>query len=132
LMYIASVVATQLFAEADPEHFDSLSTSFLSMFQVTTGDDWAAVTRRATDVYPAAWLFFIFYIVLSTYIVLNLFIAVAVEALDRETEEDRAELMGELEEVEHTVDDSTAAVLKSLAELKEQVAALEARLEPGR
>ena len=69
------------------------------MFQVTTGDDWAAVTRRTTDVYPAAWLFFILYIVLSTYIVLNLFIAVAVEALDRETEEDRAELKEEVEEI---------------------------------
>jgi voltage-gated sodium channel len=125
LMYISAVVATQLFAAADPEHFGTLSESVLSMFQITTGDDWAAVTRQATDAHPSAWLFFILYIVLSTYIVLNLFIAVAVEALDREIEEELEEMT---EEVEQVMDDSTAAVLASLEQLREQVASLEARL----
>ena len=129
LMYISAVVSTQLFADVDPEHFGSLTESLLSMFQITTGDDWAAVTRPATDAHPSAWLFFIVYIVLSTYIVLNLFIAVAVEALDREIEEELEEMS---DDVEQAMDASTTAVLASLDELKAQVAALEARLEGSR
>ena len=125
LLYIGAVMATQLFGGVDPEHFGSLGTSLLSMFQITTGDDWANVVRPATDAYPWAWLFFILFIVLATYIVLNLFIAVAVEALDRETTESREELA---EEIGEDIDESSAAILAALADLQAQVAALEARL----
>ncbi|WP_205471757.1 ion transporter [Nocardioides sp. SYSU D00038] len=122
VMYIAAVVSTQLFGGTDPEHFGSLGTSLLSLFQVTTGDDWANVIRPVTDAYPAAWLFFIAFIVVATYIVLNLFIAVAVEALDRESEEDR-------EEIEEAVDESTVKILAAIDDLRRQVSALEARLD---
>ena len=53
LIYICAVVATQLFGDADPEHFGSLSTSLRSMFQITTGDDWAAVIARHRGRAPA-------------------------------------------------------------------------------
>lgn len=127
LLYIGAVMATQLFGDVDPEHFGSLGTSLLSMFQITTGDDWANVVRPATDAYPWAWAFFILFIVMATYIVLNLFIAVAVEALDRETTESREELV---EEITEELDESSTAILAALADLKAQVAALEARLPP--
>ena len=126
LLYIFSVMATQLYGDVDPTHFGDLGTATLSMFQITTGDDWANVIRPTTDAEPTAWIFFILYIVLATYIVLNLFIAVAVEALDRETEETNEELAAEMEEA---MDESTEAILASLDELKGQVAALEARLD---
>jgi len=127
LIYIGSVVATQLFGDTDPEHFGSLSRSLQSMFQVTSGDDWANVIRTTTDEHPGAYVFFLVYIVLSTYIVLNLFIAVAVEALETEQEEELGELK---EEVEVAMDAQTEAILVSIADLKTQVSALEARLSP--
>jgi voltage-gated sodium channel len=73
-------------------------------------------------------VFFVVYIVLATYIVLNLFIAVAVEALEKEADEDREELRSEVDEVEQAVDESTQAILASLADLEAQVSALEERL----
>lgn len=127
LLYISSVVATQLFGATDPEHFGTLTSSLLSMFQITTGDDWANVIRPTTEARPGAWVFFIVYIVLATYIVLNLFIAVAVEALDRESEETADEMV---QEVEQAMDESTVTILEAIDELKAQVSALEARLDP--
>ena len=78
--------------------------------------------------HPWSYVFFVVYIVLSTYIVLNLFIAVAVEALDRQEDEARDELRHEVDEVEQAVDESSTAILAALADLKSQVAALERRL----
>jgi voltage-gated sodium channel len=126
LMYISAVVSTQLFADADPEHFGTLSQSVLSMFQITTGDDWAHVIAPTAAEHPWSYVFFVVYIVLSTYIVLNLFIAVAVEALEKETEEELEELK---DDVEDAMDASTAAILASIADLKAQVTALEERLD---
>lgn len=128
LLYVSAVMSTELFGATDPEHFGSLGSSLLSLFQVTTGDDWANVVRPTAEAHPWAWGFFVGFVVISTYVVLNLFIAVAVEALDRQTEEDNTEMV---DEVEHHMDESTTAILTAIEDLKAQVSALEARLGPG-
>jgi voltage-gated sodium channel len=87
VLYIGSIIATQLYGHTDPEQFGTLLKSMLSMFQVLTGDDWANVIRDTTDRHPTSWIFFICFIVIATYIVLNLFVAVAVEALERKSDE---------------------------------------------
>ncbi|MEV7397226.1 ion transporter [Aeromicrobium sp. NPDC092404] len=121
LVYVSGVMATQVFGTTDPDHFGDLPTSLLSLFQVMTGDDWAAVVRPVTDEHPWAWGFFILYILASTYIVLNLFIAVAVEALERQSDDDTREIVDEIEE-------GDTEILGALAELKDEVAALRAEL----
>jgi voltage-gated sodium channel len=121
LVYITGVMSTHVFGETDPEHFGNLPTSLLSLFQVMTGDDWAAVTRPVTDAHPWAWGFFILYILASTYIVLNLFIAVAVEALERQSDDDTREIVDEIEE-------GDTEILAALTELRDEVASLRAEL----
>lgn len=80
VMYIYAVIATELFAPA--EHYQDLGRSFSSLFRVLIGDGWGdVVTPVATT--PGAWTLFISYSVVTAIIVLNLFIAVAVEAMDR-------------------------------------------------
>lgn len=121
LVYVSGVVSTQLFSATDPEHFGDLPTSLLSLFQVMTGDDWANVVRPVTDAHPGAWVFFISYILVSTYIVLNLFIAVAVEALDRQTEDDKREIVDEVEESERLVLDAVTELRAEVAALREEL-----------
>ena len=95
------------------------------MFQVMTGDDWAKVIRPVTDEHPAAWGFFITYILISTYIVLNLFIAVAVEALEKQHEEDDNEVIEEVEQAE-------SDVLAAIKSLQSEVADLRTEISQGR
>ena len=49
-----------------------------------TTDDWAAVARQAMQTHPLAWIFFVVYILVSTFAVLNLFIAVVVRAMEQQ------------------------------------------------
>lgn len=80
VMYIYAVIATELFAPA--EHYQNLGASLASLFRVLVGDGWSdVVTPVATT--GGAWVFFISYSVVTAVVVLNLFIAVAVEAMDR-------------------------------------------------
>jgi voltage-gated sodium channel len=118
-------MSTQMFSSTDPENFGDLPTSLLSMFQVMTGDDWAKVIEPVTDEHPAAWGFFISYILISTYIVLNLFIAVAVEALEKQHEEDDNEVIDEVEKAE-------SDVLAAIESLRSEVADLRTELSEGR
>jgi len=119
------VMSTQMFSSTDPENFGNLPRSLLSMFQVMTGDDWAKVINPVTDEHPAAWGFFITYILISTYIVLNLFIAVAVEALEKQHEEDDNEVIEEVEQAE-------SDVLAAIKSLQSEVADLRTEISQGR
>lgn len=119
VMYIASVLSTELFAETDPEHFGSLGTAFQSMFQITTGDDWAGVVHTVATRNSWAWVFFAVYVIIATYVVLNLFVAVAVEALDRQSDD----------AIEDAVDEVELVLHESLREVREELKAIRHQLE---
>lgn len=100
VVYVAAVMATRLFASAAPQYFGDLGQSLWSLFQVTTGEAWPDIAEEVMAEQPMAWVFFLVFILISTFVVLNLFLAVVVNAMesvrvqeaeDRATEaEDRA------------------------------------------
>lgn len=80
--YIYAVLGTQLFATAAPEYFGDLGKSFFTLFQVMTGESWSeAVARPIMRIYPYAWIYFISYIIIVSFIVLNMVIGVIVDSI---------------------------------------------------
>jgi voltage-gated sodium channel len=92
LFYVFAVMATQLFGAAFPELFGNLARSAFTLFAVMTLETWVdGVVKPVMEQYPYAWLFFIPYILITTFAVLNLFIAVIVNAMQTEHENARKE-----------------------------------------
>lgn len=90
LFYVSGVMATMLFKDSFPNEFGSLSASLFSLFQVMTLDNWSVLTRAMLEVHPWAAFFFVPYILLSAFTVLNLFIAVIVDAMQHLREDNTA------------------------------------------
>jgi voltage-gated sodium channel len=85
LFYVFAVMATKLFGEDFPNFFGTLGASGFTLFQIMTLEDWAAgIVRPVMEKYPFAWLFFVPYIVVVTFAVLNLFIGIVVGAMQAE------------------------------------------------
>jgi voltage-gated sodium channel len=85
IFYVSAVIATKLFAAEFPQWFGSLGASAFTLFQVMTLESWAmGIVRPVMEVYPAAWIFFLVFILASTFTLLNLFIAVIVNAIQNE------------------------------------------------
>lgn len=85
IFYVAAVIATKLFATEFPVLFGDLGRSAFTLFQVMTLEGWAMeVVRPVMAVYPQAWIFFLVFILASTFTLLNLFIAVIVNAIQSE------------------------------------------------
>ncbi|MFR9727688.1 ion transporter [Saccharopolyspora sp. MS10] len=82
ILYVAAVLATTLYSEIAPEYFGDLGDSLFTLFQVMTGEAWSDVAREVMAEQPVAWVFFVGYIAVTTFTVLNLFIAVAVSAME--------------------------------------------------
>ena len=80
--YTAGVLATRLFGENFPQWFGTLGRSLYSLFQIMTLESWSmGIVRPVMEDYPYAWLFFIPFILIATFTVLNLFIAIIVDAM---------------------------------------------------
>jgi voltage-gated sodium channel len=84
VFYVFAVMATKLYGEAYPDWFGTLHGSFFSLFQIMTLEGWADMVRTIMQTHPQAWIFFIIYILCATFTVLNLFIAVVVDAMQRQ------------------------------------------------
>jgi voltage-gated sodium channel len=85
LFYVYSVMATKLFAASFPEWFGHIPASAYTLFQVMTLESWSmGIVRPVMDVYPYAWLFFIPFILSTTFTMLNLFIGIVVNAMQSE------------------------------------------------
>jgi voltage-gated sodium channel len=82
-------MTTQLFGSPMPDRFGHLGTSLFTLFQVMTTLDWAAVARQVMETHPPAWIFFVVYILVSTFALLNLFIAVVVRAMEQQVAAER-------------------------------------------
>lgn len=81
VLYISAVMATKLFSHAAPEFFGDLGLSLFTLFQIMTVEGWPDIARNVMKTEPYAWIFFVLYLVMATFTVLNLFIAVIVNAM---------------------------------------------------
>lgn len=78
-LYTVGVLATNLFGETHPQWFGSLGTTLFSLFQIMTLESWSmGIVRPLMETHPWAWLFFVPFIVIATFTILNLFIGIIV------------------------------------------------------
>jgi voltage-gated sodium channel len=88
VLYVSAVMATKLFGAISPEFFGSLGASLFTLFQVMTVEGWPDIARGVMARSPYAWIFFVAYLLIATFMVLNLFIAVVVNAMQSRITED--------------------------------------------
>lgn len=80
--YIFAIMATQLYGETFPQWFGDLGASFYTLFQIMTLESWSmGIVRPVMEIHPFAWTFFIPFIFIATFVMINLIIAVVVDAM---------------------------------------------------
>jgi voltage-gated sodium channel len=95
--YVFGVMATIMFGDAFPDWFGTLGRSLYSLFQIMTLESWSmGIVRPVMDVYPYAWAFFVPFIVVTLFSVLNLFIGLLVNTMQAAVEEKQDESIEEL------------------------------------
>ena len=102
LYYVFSVMATKLFGAAFPDWFGTLGASAYSLFQIMTLESWSmGIVRPVMDVFPFAWAFFVPFILVTTFAVLNLFIAIIVNAMQSQHDAEREQAFEEITRQSH-------------------------------
>lgn len=127
VFYVFSVMATKLFGADFPEWFGTIGASAYSLFQIMTLESWSmGIVRPVMEVHTLAWLFFVPFILVTSFTVLNLFIGIVVDAMQRQHETgDAATPETQAEEERH----DRAEILNELRLLRLEIAQIKDR--PG-
>ncbi len=112
IFYVYAVAGYHLFHEADPQHWRSLGIAMLTLFRIVTLEDWTDVMYTAMESEPWSWLYFVSFVVVGTFVIINLFIAVVINNLDEaktarlrelEREPGRDELQRQLQQTQEAL-----------------------------
>ncbi len=109
IFYIGAVMATKLFGGAFPQWFGTLGGSAYSLFQIMTLESWSmGIVRPVMEQFQYAWAFFVPFIMVTTFAVVNLLVGLIVNSMqDAHAEESnaatdvyRGEMLARLERIE--------------------------------
>jgi len=120
LFYIYGVTGHHFFHGTDPAHWGNLGTSLLTLFSIVTLENWVNIMSVVLPVHPFSWIYFVSFIVIGTFMFVNLFVAVVINNLSEAKKE-------KLEEME--LPGTKQDLLKDLRDTKEALLRLEAKLD---
>lgn len=119
LFYVFAVMATGLFGERFPEWFGGIGGSMYTLFQIMTLESWSmGIVRPVMDVYPYAWMYFIPFILLATFTMLNLFIGIIVDTMQTMHSEEHGQ---DREHIEQIVHEDTSHIELEVRELRSEI-----------
>ena len=120
IFYVYAVAGYHMFHDIDPTHWRTLGISLLSLFRIVTLEDWTDIMYAAMAAEPMAWIYFVSFVVLGTFVVVNLFIAVVINNLD----EAKAERLADL-----TTPPTSEEILQELRETQAVLSRMRSKLE---
>ncbi len=122
IVYVYAIIGYYLFHEQDPQNWGNLGTSLLTLFKIITLEGWTDILDTAMDFHPLAWMYFLTFVVVGTFVVINLFIAIIINNLDEEKVE-------RLRELDQPV--SREELIREIRSTQEALLRLERRLDVG-
>jgi voltage-gated sodium channel len=115
VFYVFGVIATHLFGALFPEWFGHLGRSLYTLFQVMTLESWSmGIARPVMEQAPWAWAFFITFILFATFTMLNLFIAIIVNAMQTFQESEQQDALKSMEAATHNLEHELHTEVKTL------------------
>ncbi len=129
VFYIFGVMGTELFAERFPEWFGTLGLSMYTLFQVMTLESWSmGISRPVMEAYPYAWLYFVSFILVTAFTILNLFIGIIVNTMQAAHWEAEDARKAEMEALAHREREEILTLVRTI---HQRLEVLENRQDSG-
>ncbi len=123
LFYIYGIAGYQFFHETNPEYWGSLPTSLLTLFRVVTLEGWTEIMYLDLANHEWAWIYYVSFIVMGTFIIINLFMALVINNLDEIKQQREV-----LEQTQKTEED----ILHNIVVIRQKIQDLEGELSANR
>ncbi len=122
IFYIFAIMTTKFYWESFPEWFGTIWESFYTLFQIMTLESWSMwIVRPVMEVYPNSWILFITFVLIATFVMINLVIWIVVEAMGEMNDKEEAEIIWKIEETKDLTITDIIKLEKQIEELKELI-----------
>ena len=125
LMYLYGMVGWILFHEGDPENWGNLGDSMLTLFVMMTLENWPQYLDAAQEIHPWSWVFFVSYILLASFLLFNVLIAVVLTSMEAARAEDERLAR----QIRRELHDEREELIEAMRSLRDAVDELEDRIE---
>jgi voltage-gated sodium channel len=133
LLFVYGMIGWVLFEEELPDRWGTIGRAMLTLFTMLTIEGWPDQLYAGMDVHPASWIFFVSFILIAGFLLINIFLAVVINSIEEARDlhkqaehEERLRILGDGVE---TPEDDEAAVLEAILEIRGQLDALELRFK---
>ena len=120
IVYVFAVIAANLYGPMHGEYFGDIFSSMYTLFQIMTMEGWVDIAADVRETHPNSWMFFVSFLLVGTFTMLNLFVAIVVRVVEEDTEELEGELQKEHEETMDAISALRADVAALRAEMRER------------
>ena len=123
IFYVSAVLATNFFGDDFDTWFGNIGRSMFSLFQIMTLESWSmGIVRPVMELFPWAWTFFVPFILVTSFAVLNLFIGIIVDAMQSQnTAKEKSATEAKLKQ--------EASLQKEMSLLRKEIKELNTRLK---
>jgi len=128
IFYIYGAIGSFLFHTINPTLWDNVSISMLTLFRISTFEDWTDIMYETMEVYPMSWVFYLTFIFLTAFVFLNMMIGIILNVLNKEHEDyNRDNNLGEAGEI-HWLKEHTQKLEHKLASVEQLLLTLNAKM----
>jgi voltage-gated sodium channel len=131
LMYVYAMVGWILFGDEDPENWGDLGEAMLSTFTMLTLENWPQLLDAGTAIHPQSWIFFVSYVLIASFLVINILIAIIINSMDEVHDAERAKHRAERQAHLEAGDEEPVTISERLTALRDDIDQLQQDLERG-
>ncbi|MBK8017154.1 MAG: ion transporter [Betaproteobacteria bacterium] len=129
LFYVYGVAGFHLYGAHDPAHWGTLGRALLTLFQIATLEAWTDIMKEAMRLGPLHWIYFVSFVLLGTFVVVNLFVAVVINSLEESHREVAAAEAEALAPTRDTALQDLQVIRSLVADIDRRIGSLEQALE---
>ncbi|PQA89037.1 ion transporter [Hyphococcus luteus] len=120
IVYVFAVIAANLYGPAHPDLFGDVFQAMYTLFQVMTLEGWPDIASQVSETHSRSWVFFLTFVLIATFTMLNLFVAIVVRVVEEDSEPVVDEVM-----------EGQAEIRKEISALRAEIEGLAKRLPPA-
>lgn len=96
IVYIFAVIAANMYGPAHPEIFGDVFVAMYTLFQIMTLEGWPDIANAVAQTHPRSWIFFLTFVLIATFTMLNLFVAIVVKVIEEDSDQEVRDEIGAL------------------------------------
>ena len=133
LLFVYGMVGWTLFDDELPEDWGNIGRAMLTLFVMLTLENFPVYMEAGMDVHPWSWVYFVSFILIAAFIVINVLIGIVLNSMEEAREAERRRAVRErVGGTPSAIDpDASAPVVERIAILRAALDELETELSAG-